>query len=122
MGLKGEVWYAYILFLVFLGGILILFVYARSLASAVKLDYTLNKYFITFFSGLIILVLIELRKIDMTLIKLESYNIEGNVIKELVSRFRGIFYLYIVGYLLLTLYNVCWILKTFEGPLQKFTL
>lgn len=122
MGLKGEIWYAYILFLVFLGGMLILFVYARSLASEVKLDYTLKKYFIVFFRVVIVFLLAEVRTTNFYFGKLENYNIEGDRIKEIVSNFRGVFYLYVVGYLLLTLYNVCWVMKIFEGPLQKFTL
>lgn len=33
-----NVWYAYILFLVFLGGMLVVFIYIRRLASRIKVD------------------------------------------------------------------------------------
>lgn len=122
VGLKGGVWYAYILFLVFLGGILILFVYARSLASAVKLDYSLKKYVIVLIRGLIILLRVKFCVVNTPLIRSENSNIEGSIVKELISDLRRSFYLYIVCYLLLTLYNVCWIIKFFEGPLKKFSL
>lgn len=122
IGLLGGVWYAYILFLVFLGGILILFVYARSLAAEVKLDYRVNKYFIVLFRGLFMVLLIRIRSTDEYLGGFNNLNIEGDIIKELVSIFRGALYLYVVIYLLIALYNVCWIIKIFEGPLQKFTL
>jgi len=122
IGLLGGVWYAYVLFLVFLGGMLILFVYARSLAAEVKLDYRVNKYFIVLFRGLSMVLLIKTRSTNIYLGGSDNFNIEGDIIKELVSIFRGALYLYVVVYLLIALYNVCWIIKIFEGPLQKFTL
>lgn len=119
--LVGGIWYAYILFLVFLGGILILFVYTRSLTSEIKLDYRIKKYFIVFSRGVVIFVLVKFRELNLFLRDLGSLNVEIGIVKELISKFRGVLYLYIVGYLLLALYNVCWMIKIFEGPLQKFT-
>nr|ASN74415.1 NADH dehydrogenase subunit 6 [Armadillidium nasatum] len=122
VGLKGGVWYAYILFLVFLGGMLILFVYASSLASAVKLDYSLKKYVMVLISGLIMLLSVKFCVVNTPLMSSENSNIEGSMVKELISDLSSSFYLYIVCYLLLTLYNVCWMMKFFEGPLKKFSL
>lgn len=119
-GLIGGVWYAYILFLVFLGGILILFVYASSLTSEIKLDYNTKKYFLVFFRGIAISLLIWLNRLNTSLVSIENSNFEGDSMKELISEFRWVLYLYVVGYLLLTLYNVCWVIKIFEGPFQKF--
>lgn len=100
---------------------MILFVYARSLSSEVKLDYSLKKYFTVFFIRLIILLRVGFRVTNISLSKLERYNIERSIIKELISSLRGGFYLYVIGYLLLTLYNVCWIMKIYEGPFKKFS-
>nr|ASN74439.1 NADH dehydrogenase subunit 6 [Armadillidium vulgare] len=122
MGLLGGVWYAYILFLVFLGGMLILFVYTSSLAAEVKLDYSVNKYFMVLFSGLFMVLLISMSSMGEYLGESDNFNIEGDMMKELVSMFSGALYLYVVIYLLIALYNVCWMMKIFEGPLQKFTL
>lgn len=43
VGLRKRVWYSYVLFLIFLGGLLVLFVYIRRLIPKIKLEYYLNK-------------------------------------------------------------------------------
>nr|ABR12818.2 NADH dehydrogenase subunit 6 [Armadillidium vulgare] len=97
------------------------FVYASSLAAEVKLDYSVNKYFMVLFSGLFMVLLISMSSTNVYLGGSNNFNIEGDMMKELVSMFSGVLYLYVVIYLLIALYNVCWMMKIFEGPLQKFT-
>lgn len=71
--LRKRFWFSYILFLVFLGGLLVLFAYVSALASNEKFEikinrYTLIKFLIIIFQILIIKILID----DVYLIELNS--------------------------------------------------
>ncbi|RXG73096.1 hypothetical protein Avbf_01902 [Armadillidium vulgare] len=56
--------------------------------------------------GLFMVLLIRIRSTDVYLGGFNNLNIEGDIIKELVSIFRGALYLYVVIYLLIALYNI----------------
>ena len=118
-------WFSYILFMIFLGGILVLFIYVTSLAS--------NESFSFSYSTLAISLILLLLLIPLTLIwdyffnsfaaqlPLSSLNIEtSNVfIISWIYRTNLInFTLFIIIYLLLTLIVVVKITNLFKGPLR----
>lgn len=80
-----RIWYAYVLFLVLFGGILILLVYARSLAPGVKLDYRLSKYLcIIVFSRVVVIISVFRKPINVLLVEDVSFP-EGRIVSALVG-------------------------------------
>lgn len=122
IGLRNRLWYTYVLFLVFLGGVLVIFIYIRSLASKVKVD---NQYFNLLKVTLIFIVFILILSLrDSTFIVLNSLRVistEDRIINNLMSMHIYTLYMFTVAYLLLTLYVVCTIVKLRAGPLRKFS-
>lgn len=121
LGFLKGLWYSYVLFLVFLGGILVVFIYIRRLASWVKVD---NQYYILIKLLRVILVLlfIDLKDPWLRLVSREFilFN-EGRGVVVLISSYIVFLYLFIVRYLILTLFIVCRMVKLVEGPLRKFS-
>nr|APU89553.1 NADH dehydrogenase subunit 6 [Porcellionides pruinosus] len=122
LGFMSGVWYAYVLFLVFLGGMLVVFVYISSLAMSVKVD---SKY-LTFgglLAGALILGVVlgfwspwsVLASGDLLLAS------EGSGVSGLTSTYVVMLYLFVVGYLMLTLFIICSMVKLMNGPLRKFS-
>nr|APU89566.1 NADH dehydrogenase subunit 6 [Armadillidium album] len=120
MGLASKLWYAYVLFLVFFGGMLILFVYVSSLASSMKLDYNSgSNFFILIFSSMIVMLSLISKPVFILIVEDMNFS-ESNMVSILLSDLSWLLYLYVVSYLLVALYNVCWMVKVFEGPLRVF--
>lgn len=123
LGVSRGIWYSYVLFLVFLGGILVVFIYIRSLASWVKVD---NRY--KDFIGLIVLIVVLGIGLSMVeskgILRGRGFNLlnEGSIVNLLSSGYIISLYFYIIRYLLLVLFIVCRIVKLIEGPLRKFSL
>uniref|UniRef100_A0AAU7BAG8 NADH-ubiquinone oxidoreductase chain 6 n=1 Tax=Maotoweta virescens TaxID=3073469 RepID=A0AAU7BAG8_9ORTH len=122
-------WFSYILFLVFLGGMLVLFIYITSLASN-ELFYIQIKHFI----ALICLSLIFLFFfIDPFLLLPSSLNNDMSMLNEnniiysemnfslnkLFNESTNIITLMLVLYLFLTLIMVVKITNIFQGPLRQ---
>nr|YP_010155129.1 NADH dehydrogenase subunit 6 [Oregonia gracilis]QQX28747.1 NADH dehydrogenase subunit 6 [Oregonia gracilis] len=118
-------WFSYILFMIFLGGMLVLFIYVASLASNEPFSFS----FIYFFISLLILVLILLVCMIMDPILLTDFSslptssINTNLSTPLItswiySNSNMMFTLFIIFYLLLTLIVVVKITNLFKGPLR----
>lgn len=117
-------WFSYILFLVFLGGILILFIYVTSLASnepfvfrtsisiLIILTLTLS------ISPLLIDSLISPTKASLPFSSLEFTQSTRFIVRWIYNSPSIIFTLYIISYLLLTLIVVVKIVNLFKGPLR----
>ena len=118
-------WFSYILFIIFLGGMLVLFIYVTSLAS--------NESFSFSYSTLAVSLILLFSLLPLTLVwdyffnsftaqlPLSSLNIEtSNVfIISWIYRINLItFTLFIIVYLLLTLIVVVKITNLFKGPLR----
>lgn len=120
VGVLDRVWFSYILFLVFLGGILVIFVYVSRLASWVKVETQYN-YFIKIGVTRYFVVLIS------NLFLKDGFNLNYSLMMEdqIIYLFRSktiyLLYLFIVGYLLLALYTVCNIVRVLNAPLRKFS-
>lgn len=121
-------WFSYILFLVIIGGILILFIYITSLASNELFNLNINNFFITLFIFLLILIINYFYDNFLFLIK----NFEINSIHTLINNNENAYNLIklynnptinitiiIINYLLLTLIIVVKITDISYGPLRQ---
>lgn len=118
-------WFSYILFLIFLGGILVLFIYVASLASN---EIFMPSLILTFFTSIFIILLFLLfYLLDPVLISSSSY-LPNSTIYNLPSTtyitswiFNTpsiLFTIFIISYLLLTLLVVIKIINLYKGPLR----
>nr|YP_010626512.1 NADH dehydrogenase subunit 6 [Paraliodrosophila antennata]WBK17648.1 NADH dehydrogenase subunit 6 [Paraliodrosophila antennata] len=123
-------WFSYILFLIFLGGMLVLFIYVTSLASNEMFNLSLK---LTIFSSTIFLILMLLNIIldksyssflfmnnEMENISnLYSYLPENSLSLNKLYNFPTNFLtILLMNYLLITLIVVVKITKLFKGPLR----
>lgn len=123
IGLFTRIWFCYILFLVFLGGLLVMFIYVRSLIIRLKLEY----YSIFYKWGLIIssvgLGSLYFQREGLNYLFLEE-RISREMfylVKRIFSEWRGVTYLYIIIYLLFRLYCICLLVKVNQGPLRALS-
>nr|YP_009540826.1 NADH dehydrogenase subunit 6 [Mongoloniscus sinensis]AYQ93277.1 NADH dehydrogenase subunit 6 [Mongoloniscus sinensis] len=116
-----NIWFTYILFLVFLGGMLVVFTYISSLASSIAEKSWFNKMNkLMIFIMMVILSVIFLDCNSFLFNIFSCFSLESSMIYSLMSSWSFILYLFIVMYLFLTLFNICNMLKVFKGPLLKF--
>nr|DAZ87531.1 TPA_asm: NADH dehydrogenase subunit 6 [Phytosciara flavipes] len=124
-----SVWFSYILFLVFLGGMLVLFIYVTSLASNEMFKFSIKLMMLTFF--IINVFLFTCYFLDLTmfsyLYKMETYLSSFFMINP--ENMELIYKLYnfptnwmttlMINYLLFTLVVVVKITQFFHGPLRN---
>nr|YP_009671928.1 NADH dehydrogenase subunit 6 [Strahlaxius plectrorhynchus]QCX31788.1 NADH dehydrogenase subunit 6 [Strahlaxius plectrorhynchus] len=127
-GLVGNsFWFSYILFLVFLGGMLVLFIYVASLASneSFKLSLKMFLSFIPIISSAMIIYMLDSLLETLKFSFLGPYTEFMMNMETLVSKIYSVpsmgFTMYVVMYLLLTLFVVVEITGTFWGPLRLST-
>lgn len=125
--LNQSFWFSYILFLIFLGGILVLFIYVASLASNEPFNFSLPVRLIlivvVFYTGLFIFIdpIILTTKINLLHPIIINYNRCLNLIRIIYRSPTIYFTLYIVIYLLLTLFVVVHVTGSYFGPLRVTT-
>nr|ASY97973.1 NADH dehydrogenase subunit 6 [Spilomantis occipitalis] len=119
-------WFSYILLLIYLGGMLVLFMYVTSLASNEMFFYSNN-----FFIGLILLPLIFLMMMFLSInynfnfYESNENNLEmmmmysNNFLLKLYNQPINMITLLIASYLFLTLIAVVKIINIFKGPLRQ---
>nr|YP_009050449.1 NADH dehydrogenase subunit 6 [Paraglypturus tonganus (nomen nudum)]AIG22703.1 NADH dehydrogenase subunit 6 [Paraglypturus tonganus (nomen nudum)] len=117
-------WFSYVLFLVFLGGMLVLFIYVASLASneSFKLSMTGLVFFVISALCMLLFFMLDMMGVSVKFF-IESSDFSGVYSNmDLVSLIYGksvmIFTLYVVLYLLLTLFAVVEITGSYFGPLR----
>nr|APU89528.1 NADH dehydrogenase subunit 6 [Porcellio dilatatus dilatatus] len=119
-GFLNNIWYSYILFLVFLGGMLVVFIYISSLASSEKVD---KKYMwilkMVFMVLLLSFVMVYSNSSWMLMNISHLFYTESKIIYTLVFSSAYPLYIFVVGYLLLSLWIVCMLVKMLNGPLRK---
>nr|YP_007475333.1 NADH dehydrogenase subunit 6 [Neotrypaea japonica]AGE12449.1 NADH dehydrogenase subunit 6 [Neotrypaea japonica]URF19379.1 NADH dehydrogenase subunit 6 [Neotrypaea japonica]URF19392.1 NADH dehydrogenase subunit 6 [Neotrypaea japonica]URF19405.1 NADH dehydrogenase subunit 6 [Neotrypaea japonica]URF19418.1 NADH dehydrogenase subunit 6 [Neotrypaea japonica] len=120
-------WFSYILFLVFLGGMLVLFIYVASLAPnepfQLKLETTVFLLFSLFMVFLILVVDMMWIPTPVNVISsgLETSLGDLSYVSTIYSDSVMNFTLFIVLYLLLTLFVVVEITGSYFGPLRFMT-
>nr|AMH85432.1 NADH dehydrogenase subunit 6 [Boettcheria bisetosa] len=122
-------WFSYILFLVFLGGMLVLFIYVTSLASNEMFSFSMKLMItsiILFLLSMLILIFMDKNII------MQYYNMETNQIfnadlfitenslslNKLYNYPTNLLTIMLMNYLLITLIAVVKITKLFKGPLR----
>nr|VFU78849.1 NADH dehydrogenase subunit 6 [Proasellus racovitzai] len=119
--LESFPWLAYILFLIFLGGVLILFTYVSSLSSnllfsEIKLEVVM--LFALLAGGTLMSSKAPHMTNNLSLVKFNT----DMFVKELFSPIFYPLYLYLFTYLLITLLYVVVIMKTYYAPLRSAAL
>jgi len=110
-------WFSFILFLIFVGGLIVLFVYIVSLASNEKFNLLFNGLIVISSLILMILFFSGLNRQDLLIeTKFESSIL---LVNKIYSVNAAPLILITIIYLLYTLIVVVKIIETFEGPLRS---
>nr|UFZ13879.1 NADH dehydrogenase subunit 6 [Neochauliodes latus] len=121
-------WFSYILFLILLGGMLVLFIYMTSLASNELFSFSMKSLLMNFilmtFMMIIMMIYIpynNLLNLDMTKFNNYSLYTENNIELLKLYNFPTMnLTLMLVSYLFLTLIIVVKITNINQGPLRQF--
>lgn len=122
-------WYSYVLFIVIVGGLLVLFIYMTRVASNEKFKYSLKiLVLVLIFSMIATIILVILDKfiIYQDIINLETLRINNEKewtisLNKFSSYPSNIIIVFLIIYLLVALIAIVKITRTSEGPLrQKF--
>lgn len=131
--LTKSFWFSYSLFLIFLGGILILFIYITSIAANEMFKFSINLKFliivtILIFSFWIFILIFDFKILffnkifnidNISLINTKTLFFENNLILNKLYNFPiNIITILLVNYLFLTLIATVKITNIFEGPLR----
>lgn len=128
-------WFSYSLFLIFIGGILILFIYITSLASneTFKLSINFKTIFIIFFFSIVTISLISIidfknfnfnnfifNNDNISIFKFSNHLEKNNLLLNIIYNFpTNIITIILVNYLFLTLIATVKITNIFKGPLRQ---
>nr|YP_010950999.1 NADH dehydrogenase subunit 6 [Thienemanniella triangula]WML69340.1 NADH dehydrogenase subunit 6 [Thienemanniella triangula] len=124
-------WFSYILFLIFLGGMLILFIYVISLASNEMFNFSMN-LMVKLMTMLLIISLLMYFSIDLFMLNNFNLNMEttmnenmmfmnmenSQLLNKLFNFPTNMITILLMIYLFLCLIAVCKIINIFEGPLR----
>nr|WPN89788.1 NADH dehydrogenase subunit 6 [Metallus sp.] len=124
-------WYAYILFLIMIGGMLILFIYVSSLSSNLKFTMINKKKILLMMIILFTLIftimlntkfylMFNNELINMTNLEMENNFILKMSMNKLYNKPTNWIMIMMINYLLLTLLIVVKIININMGPLRKF--
>nr|YP_010999317.1 NADH dehydrogenase subunit 6 [Cricotopus bicinctus]WPM93163.1 NADH dehydrogenase subunit 6 [Cricotopus bicinctus] len=123
-------WFSYVLFLIFLGGMLVLFIYVTSLASNEMFNFSLNLfissvltfsviYFFLFFIDKNLIMNYLMNYENESLMEMKSLLMENSLILNKLYNFPvNLITILLMIYLFLTLIAVVKITNVFEGPLR----
>nr|YP_010397587.1 NADH dehydrogenase subunit 6 [Potthastia gaedii]UQJ73626.1 NADH dehydrogenase subunit 6 [Potthastia gaedii] len=124
-------WFSYILFLIFLGGMLVLFIYVTSLASNEMFTFSMKIFLlssITLFILFILIIFLDMNMIFnnfslnnemMNLMNMNSFINENSIdLNKLYNFPTNMLTILLINYLFLTLIAVVKITNIFEGPLR----
>nr|YP_009919023.1 NADH dehydrogenase subunit 6 [Norellisoma spinimanum]QMP96616.1 NADH dehydrogenase subunit 6 [Norellisoma spinimanum] len=122
-------WFSYILFLVFLGGMLVLFIYVTSLASNEMFSFSIKLLFISlfiFFTMMIMLFFINKNNLMnysnmeiKSISNMNSFLMENSLsLNKLYNYPTNMLTILLMNYLLITLIAVVKITNLFKGPLR----
>lgn len=123
-------WFSYILFLIFIGGILILFIYVSSLASNETFKFSQNLLIFIILILLILLILIIiydkinfniiLNNLEIKQFKIFLFNNENTInLNKLYNYPSNLITIILINYLFLTLIAAVKITNIFKGPLRQ---
>nr|YP_009536192.1 NADH dehydrogenase subunit 6 [Exorista civilis]AYM35223.1 NADH dehydrogenase subunit 6 [Exorista civilis] len=122
-------WFSYILFLVFIGGMLVLFIYMTSLASNEMFSLSIKLMIISFMTFMMFMfillfmdknMLLQYKNTEiMSISNMNSYIMENSLsINKLYNYPTNLLTILLMNYLLITLIAIVKITKMFKGPLR----
>nr|YP_008993139.1 NADH dehydrogenase subunit 6 [Epiophlebia superstes]AFM83561.1 NADH dehydrogenase subunit 6 [Epiophlebia superstes] len=122
-----TLWFSYILFLVFLGGMLVLFIYMTSIAS--NEIFHKSNYSVTMVAIMVMTIIFIVSTFDYSIFSLNNTNeamvlseMFNNKDKEMLAKLynnpNGLMTIFMLLYLFLTLIVVVFITKYNQGPLR----
>nr|UDD86609.1 NADH dehydrogenase subunit 6 [Cryptocercus sp. 3 ZQW-2021c] len=117
-------WFAYIMFLIFVGGMLVLFIYVTSLASNEMMSLS-TKMMITSTMSMMVLLLLtsswmKINNSEMTTNETLNFNNENQMqLNKLYNKPNGKLTIMLASYLFLALITVVKITNITKGPLRK---
>nr|UPX88307.1 NADH dehydrogenase subunit 6 [Astacus leptodactylus] len=121
-------WFSYILFLIFLGGMLVLFIYVASLASNEMFKPSFNYLYIVFFLTIItsfmliffdpMMIYSNFNLLSSSVMLWYKFDMNSLLVSTIYSYFSMFFTLFLITYLLLTLFVVVKIINPFSSPLR----
>nr|YP_010946931.1 NADH dehydrogenase subunit 6 [Symploce maxima]WGO57688.1 NADH dehydrogenase subunit 6 [Symploce maxima] len=122
--LSQSFWFSYVLFLIFLGGMLILFIYVTSLASNemffLSMKISLSSMFVLLISTIMLsLLIMPLLQNQETILFMSTNNYLINSLTKLYNQPTGLITILLASYLFLTLIAVVKITNIFSGPLRQ---
>nr|WKU83880.1 NADH dehydrogenase subunit 6 [Cheilosia albitarsis] len=125
-------WFSYILFLIFIGGMLVLFIYVTSLASNEMFSFSMKMtsimlinfiifMLIIFFMDKMILMFNSMNNEMTSIININSYITENALnLNKLYNYPINMITIMLINYLLITLIATVKITKLFQGSLRSF--
>nr|YP_010946541.1 NADH dehydrogenase subunit 6 [Episymploce torchaceus]WGO57259.1 NADH dehydrogenase subunit 6 [Episymploce torchaceus] len=122
--LSQTFWFSYILFLIFLGGMLILFIYVTSLASNEMFFLSTKIIVSSIIMFMIFIIIFSMSKLALNqnqemMYFLTTNNSLINSLTKLYNQPTGIITILLASYLFLTLIAVVKITNIFKGPLRQ---
>nr|YP_009652935.1 NADH dehydrogenase subunit 6 [Fucellia costalis]QCG69887.1 NADH dehydrogenase subunit 6 [Fucellia costalis] len=122
-------WFSYILFLVFLGGMLVLFIYVTSLASNEMFSFSIKLLFISLIIFMLSMttlffmdknILLQYFNLEtQSISNMNSYLMENSLsLNKLYNYPTNLLTILLMNYLLITLIAVVKITNLFKGPLR----
>nr|QUL61646.1 NADH dehydrogenase subunit 6 [Coenobita rugosus] len=124
-------WFSYILFLIFLGGMLVLFIYVASLASNEQFKVSSEFFFIFFLALAVSFILIFVDPILMvnkigyvtSTFMSQYFDVSNSAmsVSAIYNKPSAMFTMFIISYLLLTLFVVVKVMSSSSGPLRLTT-
>nr|WEG23147.1 NADH dehydrogenase subunit 6 [Bithia sp. 1 HNL-2023a] len=130
LGLMNKTfWFSYILFLIFIGGMLVLFIYVTSLASNEMFKFSIKLLMISIailMTSLTMMItldknlLFQYKNLEiLSLYKLNSYIMENSLsLNKLYNYPMNLLTILLMNYLFITLIAIVKITKMFKGPLR----
>nr|YP_010371618.1 NADH dehydrogenase subunit 6 [Sphegina sp.]UOW81246.1 NADH dehydrogenase subunit 6 [Sphegina sp.] len=124
-------WFSYILFLIFVGGMLVLFIYVTSLASNEMFSFSMKmtlsmilifiiSIFLIIFMDKMIFMFNSMNNEMISIIKINSYMNENSLnLNKLYNYPTNMINIFMINYLLLTLIATVKITKLFYGPIRS---
>nr|UEK75594.1 NADH dehydrogenase subunit 6 [Epistrophe zibaiensis] len=124
-------WFSYILFLIFIGGMLVLFIYVTSLASNEMFTLSMKMIVMLMINFMILMVMIifmdkmilmfnSLNNEMMSISSLNNYIMENTLnLNKLYNYPTNMITILLINYLLITLIATVKITKLFYGPLRS---
>nr|AEP27708.1 NADH dehydrogenase subunit 6 [Platystomos albinus]ARH54582.1 NADH dehydrogenase subunit 6 [Platystomos albinus] len=121
--MNSNFWFSYILFLILIGGMMILFIYMTSIASNEKFSFNFN------ITLIFIIILFTVMVIDWNVNFLTIQNFPMNYssssldlsLNKYINSYNIITFNLIINYLLITLIAVVNITKLMSGPLRQMS-